>query len=92
MGLEQVLVSLPQVVIQPTMNNSNQADALDWQQWLHIPAAKNNFILHPNADKVHRMTTRMLDEVSLMCEQIEQARQFYQTTPKPGSANESDKT
>ncbi|WP_340677474.1 cobalamin-binding protein [Paraglaciecola sp.] len=91
-GLEQVLVSLPQVVIQPTMNNSNQADALDWQQWPHIPAAKNNFILHPNADKVHRMTIRMLDEVSVMCEQIEQARQFYQATSRPGSTNESDKT
>lgn len=77
-GLEQVLVSLPQVVIQPSMNNNNQADALDWQQWPHIPAAKNNFIFHPNADKVHRMTTRMLDEVRLMCEQMDQARQFYQ--------------
>jgi vitamin B12 transport system substrate-binding protein len=39
---------------------------------------KNNFIFHPNADKVHRMTTRMLDEVLILCEQIDTARQFYQ--------------
>lgn len=77
-GLEQVLVSMPQVVIQPTKDDSNQADALDWQQWPHIPAAKNHFILHPDSDKVHRMSTRMLDEVTLMCEQMDKARQFYQ--------------
>ena len=86
-GLEQVLVSLPQVVIQPTMNNSNQADALDWQQWPHIPAAKNHFILHPDSDKVHRMTTRMLDEVRLMCEQMDKARQFYQGQNRPVTSN-----
>lgn len=83
-GLEQVLVALPQVIIQPTQHASDTPDALNWAQWQHIPAAKNGFIFHPNADKVHRMTSRMLDEVALMCEQIDKARQFYQTdTPLP---------
>ncbi len=83
-GLEQVLVTLPQVIIQPTKHASDTPDALNWAQWQHIPAAKNGFIFHPNADKVHRMTSRMLDEVALMCEQIDKARQFYQTdTPLP---------
>ncbi|MEP1446521.1 MAG: cobalamin-binding protein [Paraglaciecola sp.] len=78
-GLEQVLVTLPQVIIQPKQTNADNPDGLNWSQWQHIPAAKNNFILHPNADKVHRMTTRMLDEVVILCEQIDKARQFYQT-------------
>ena len=84
-GLEQVLVTLPQVVIQPSQHNSHSADSADspdnlnWPQWPHIPAVKNNFIFHPNADKVHRMTTRMLDEVEILCGQIDTARQFYQT-------------
>jgi vitamin B12 transport system substrate-binding protein len=43
-----------------------------------VPAAKNGFVFHPNADKLHRMTTRMLDEVVILCEQIDTARQFYQ--------------
>jgi vitamin B12 transport system substrate-binding protein len=73
-GLEQMLVTLPQVVIQPDQHNP---DRLNWPQWQHIPAVKNNFIFHPNADKAHRMTTRMLDEVVILCEQIQQARQFY---------------
>jgi vitamin B12 transport system substrate-binding protein len=76
-GLEQVLVTLPQVVVQPTQHSADSPDGLNWPQWPHIPAAKNNFIFHPNADKVHRMTTRMLDEVVILCEQIDTARQFY---------------
>ncbi|MEP1384506.1 MAG: cobalamin-binding protein [Paraglaciecola sp.] len=78
-GLEQVLTSLPQVVIQPTPYSTNTPDSLNWQQWPHIPAVKNKFIFHPNPDKTHRLTTRMLDEVKIMCEQIDNARQFYFT-------------
>jgi vitamin B12 transport system substrate-binding protein len=81
-GLEQVLVTLPQVVIQPSQHSAdsvNSPDSLNWSKWQHIPAVKNNFIFHPNADKVHRMTTRMLDEVLILCEQIDAARQFYRT-------------
>ena len=78
-GLEQVLVTLPQIVIQPSEQGSDSPDGLNWPQWQHIPAVKNDFIFHPNADKAHRMTTRMLDEVQILCEQIDTARQFYQT-------------
>lgn len=77
-GLEQVLVTLPQVVVQPSQHSAESPDGLNWPQWQHIPAVKNNFIFRPNADKVHRMTTRMLDEVLVLCEQIDKARQFYQ--------------
>ena len=83
-GLEQVLVTLPQVVIQPSKSTNGDPDSLNWLQWPHIPAAKNGFIFHPNADKVHRMTTRMLEEVLLLCEQIDTARQFYQKQGNPG--------
>tara|TARA_R110000751_G_scaffold3930_3_gene18385 strand:- start:28535 stop:29431 length:897 start_codon:yes stop_codon:yes gene_type:complete len=76
-GLEQVLVTLPQVVIQPAHTGTDNPDGLNWRQWQHVPAVKNNFIFHPNADKVHRMTMRMLDEVMILCEQINTARAFY---------------
>lgn len=76
-GLEQVLVTLPQVVIQPDPHSSDSPDGLNWRQWRHIPAVQHDFIFHPNPDKTHRMTGRMLDEVVIMCEQIHTARQFY---------------
>ena len=78
-GLEQVLVTLPQVVIQPGQHSADSPDGLNWPQWQHIPAVKNNFIFHPNADKAHRMTILMLDEVVVLSAQIDAARQFYQT-------------
>lgn len=77
-GLEQVLVTLPQVIIQPSQHGDESPDRIKWEKWPHLPAVKNKFIFRLNADKVHRMTTRMLDEVTVMCEQIQQARAFYQ--------------
>lgn len=76
-GLEQVLVTLPQVVVQPSQHSADSPDGLNWPQWQHIPAVQNNFIFRPNADKVHRMTTRMLDEVVILCGKINNAREFY---------------
>ena len=76
-GLEQVVVSLPQVIIQPNRQAAQTQDTLHWQKWPHIPAVQHNFIFHPNPDKAHRMTTRMLDELALLCENIDQARTFY---------------
>lgn len=76
-GLEQAVVSLPQVVIQPSPAGRDNPDQIDWQQWPHIPAAKHNLIFSVNADKVHRTTTRMLEEVKVMCDKIHQARLFY---------------
>lgn len=76
-SLEQVLASNPQVVIQPSPHSASSPDALNWQQWQHIPAAKHGFVFHPNADKTHRMTMRMLDELELLCQNIDSAREFY---------------
>lgn len=76
-SLEQVLSARPQIIIQPSTHGRGQPDKMDWQKWPNIPAVENAFILTPDADKVHRMTTRMLGEVESMCEGIDKARRFY---------------
>ena len=76
-SLEQVLVSRPQVVIQPTPHSASSPDALNWSQWPHIPASQHRFIFHPDADKTHRMTGRMLDELERLCHQVDKARATY---------------
>ena len=73
-SLEKVLASNPQIVIQPTPHSVENSDALNWQKWPQISAVKHGFIFHPDADKTHRMTTRMLDEVELLCENVHKAR------------------
>ena len=78
-SLEQVLAINPQIVIQPTPHSAKNADALDWSVYPHILASKNDLIFHPNADKTHRMTVRMLEEVERLCAFVDQARQRYNT-------------
>ena len=73
-GLEQVLVSQPEAIVQPSKHSQNSPDAINWQQWPSIPAVKHNAIFHPDADKVHRMTARTLPEIERLCQQIDRVR------------------
>lgn len=78
LGIEQVLTKLPRIIIQPTTNGRVNKDAMDWSQYPQIPAVKNGFMLSPNADQLHRMTPRLLDELTSLCKQVDDIRQFYQ--------------
>jgi vitamin B12 transport system substrate-binding protein len=73
-GLEQVLVSQPQAIVQPSKHSQDSPDAINWQKWPLIPAVKNQAIFHPDADKVHRMTARTLPEIDALCQQIDGVR------------------
>ncbi|GAA5140968.1 cobalamin-binding protein [Thalassotalea piscium] len=73
-SVEQVVLSAPEIIIQPTGSGHNNADTVNWQQWPTIPAVKNNAFLTPNADKMHRMSSRVLDELTLLCQQIDSRR------------------
>lgn len=76
-SMERVIQYQPQVIVQPSRHSQQAADSVLWSQYSHLPAVANNFIFHPNTDKVLRMTTRMLDEVELLCRDIDRARALY---------------
>jgi vitamin B12 transport system substrate-binding protein len=77
-AIEQVLKALPQVIIQPLQNGERlPAHAIEWGKWPALPAVANQQIVHPNADKAHRMTSRMLDELAVLCESLDAARASY---------------
>jgi len=77
-GLEQVVIAKPQLIIQPESAGEPNPDAVDWRQWQEIPAAKHNQFIQPNSDKLHRMTPRLLLELEQLCIDIDKARQYYQ--------------
>ena len=52
----------------------NSGDAVNWRQWETIPAVKANAFLSPDANKVYRMSSRVLDELTLLCAGIERYR------------------
>ncbi|WP_206483458.1 cobalamin-binding protein [Thalassotalea sp. G2M2-11] len=73
-NVEQVVLAAPEVIIQPSSHGMKAPETIDWQQWPMIPAVKSGAFIHPNADKLHRMTSRALDELTLLCQHIEHYR------------------
>jgi len=73
-GLEQVLVRNPELIIQPISANEKR-QLVNWQQWPAIKAVQQQQIIQPNADVLHRTTLRMLPGLTQLCQQIDQVRQ-----------------
>ncbi len=73
-GIEQVIVSAPELIIQPKSEGQKIPDRIKWNQWPKIPAVKSGFVLLPNADKLHRMTLRFIDELELLCKNVDKLR------------------
>lgn len=83
-NIEYLVKQSIQVIIQPESftakkENKPPTERFNWQQWPMLDAVKYNKILQPDADALHRMTPRGLVELKNLCDDIDQARQFYQT-------------
>ncbi|WP_221794976.1 cobalamin-binding protein [Oceanobacter mangrovi] len=74
-SLEQVILSDPELIIQPNHNGRDNTDAINWQHWPQLRAVANHHILKQNADQTHRMTERVLPAIQQLCETIDQVRQ-----------------
>lgn len=81
-NIEQVLGKHVDVIIQPLSVNQTDKTGYPWQDWEAIKAVEYEQIIRPNADKIHRMTSRTLEELKLLCSEIDASRQFYQQLPK----------
>ena len=73
-SVEQVLAMSVQLIIQPLSVNQTEREGFNWHDWQVIPAVKNNRILQPNADALHRMTTRSLTALKELCAEIDNIR------------------
>ncbi|UAA37755.1 cobalamin-binding protein [Paraneptunicella aestuarii] len=68
-NIEQVLEENIELIIQPVSISQGQTSGYQWSQWPDIPAVKNHRIIQPDSDKLHRMSSRVLDELQWLCEQ-----------------------
>ncbi len=73
-GIENVIVSQPEIIILPDEKSDKEQPIIDWRNWPEIPAAKHNRFIRVNADLMHRFSTRMLEGVEDMCEKIDAFR------------------
>jgi vitamin B12 transport system substrate-binding protein len=76
-GIEQVLVKDIQLIIQPLSKGQSAKEGFNWSKWKPVKAVTHNQIITPNADTLHRMTPRLIDELSSMCASIDKARLYY---------------
>lgn len=81
-NIEQILQTDVQVIIQPLSPNQMDKKGYDWQKWSILPAVKHQQVITLNADIIHRMTTRSLQALSSLCQQVQKSRAFYQQLPK----------
>ena len=77
-GIEKVLVHDIQLIIQPLSANQPAKEGFNWSEWQALNAVTHNQIIQPDADQLHRMTTRVLDEIEILCQDIDKTRLFYQ--------------
>lgn len=75
-NIEKVLLLPLQIIIQPLSVNQTDKEGFNWQYWPVIPAVANKHILQPNADAMHRMTMRSLEELEKLCVDIDEIRQW----------------
>jgi len=81
-NLEQVVLSQPQVIIRPSSVANNANFANHWQQWTTIPAVQENRFIITNADRSHRTTVRVLDEINELCKQLDSYRKQLVAKPE----------
>jgi len=74
-NIEQVMQSPIDLIIQPLSHHQKEREVFNWRDWGTIAAVKNNRIIQPDADALHRMTLRSLDELQKLCEAIDKVRQ-----------------
>jgi vitamin B12 transport system substrate-binding protein len=81
-NIEKVLEAPIQLIIQPLSVNQTDRVGFNWQDWSVIPAVKNNQIIQPDADAMHRMTMRSLQQLKMLCAEIDKTRQLIQNPSK----------
>jgi vitamin B12 transport system substrate-binding protein len=74
-NIEQVLLKDITLIIQPLSENQKEREGFNWQDWPIIPAVKKNQIIQPDADAIHRMTGRSIEELAKLCLAVDEVRQ-----------------
>ena len=76
-NIEQVLAKEIDLIIQPLSGSQSEKSGFKWHNWSDIKAVKHNHIIRPDADKLHRMTSRAVAQVGELCRQIDKVRKFH---------------
>lgn len=68
---EAVLLADPEVIVVASGDANAQRS---WQRWSRLQAVRHGGVFRIDAERMHRPTSRMLDEVQLMCARLDDLR------------------
>ncbi|NLR75264.1 cobalamin-binding protein [Leeia aquatica] len=74
-GVEDVLLARPQVLVTSTPDGQPDGSLQDWARWSALPAVARKQYLYLRADWLSRPTPRLLWGIRQLCEGIERTRQ-----------------
>ena len=77
---EAVLRANPQVIIASGMAKQQPEWLEEWKQWPQLSAVRFNQLHFIEPDLIQRHTPRILDGAYVMCEQLAEARNRYQSS------------
>ncbi len=73
-SLEAVIAAAPQLIATAEAD-AKPSGALDmWTRFTSVPAVRHDLLVTLDGNKINRHSPRMLDEVGVLCEYVEQAR------------------
>lgn len=73
-NVEQVLQRHVDIIIQPN-SGSSAPKGYPWQKWFNVMNMTQEALVSPNADLLHRMTSRSLDELAELCSLADTVRE-----------------
>lgn len=76
-SVESVIRADPQVIIASGMDTARPEWLDKWRDWTSMTAVKNDQLYFIPPDLLQRHTPRIIEGVSLMCEKLEIAREYY---------------
>lgn len=81
-SVESVLRLNPQVIVASGMAEERPDWLDDWRRWSGLQAVKNEQLKFIPPDLIQRSTPRILQGAQMMCEHLQQAREFYDSQPR----------
>jgi iron complex transport system substrate-binding protein len=77
-SVESVIKADPQVIIASGMDKARPEWLDAWRQWTSMTAVKNGQLYFVPPDVLQRHTPRIIEGATLLCEELQRAREYYQ--------------
>jgi iron complex transport system substrate-binding protein len=78
-SVESVIRANPQVIIASGMDKARPEWLDAWRKWTSMTAVKNKQLYFVPPDVLQRNSPRIIEGAQLLCEQLQQAREYYAT-------------